>query len=57
MSNSRTDVISTPQKVYLDWFWGYTHIPLVAKPLVGVRDHITYRSIPSGIFKLIPIIN
>jgi len=23
--NSRSDVIFTPQKVYLGWFWGYKY--------------------------------
>jgi len=30
MFNSQCDVISTAYKVYLDWFWGSSHIPPVA---------------------------
>jgi len=39
MFYSRSDVISTPQKVYLDWFWGYIYIPIYPRRYAPSKRH------------------
>ena len=50
MLNSRFDVIFTPQKLYLDWFWGYIY-PRGYAAASGVFRNMK-RRMPGGAFQV-----